>query len=58
MEKLLEINDLSVNYITDESVIHALNHFSLSVHKGETLGLVRNRAGKHHVPEHPRCCGS
>ena len=31
MEKLLEIKNLSVIYNTDESVVHALNDFSLDV---------------------------
>jgi peptide/nickel transport system ATP-binding protein len=47
MEKILEIKDLYVNYNTDESVVHALNGFSLDVYKGETLGLVgETGAGK------------
>ena len=47
MEKLLEVKDLYVNYNTDESVVHALNGFSLDVYKGETLGLVgETGAGK------------
>lgn len=47
MENLLEIKDLYVNYETDESVVHALNGFTLNVKKGETLGLVgETGAGK------------
>ena len=47
MEKLLEIKDLFVRYNTDESVVHALNGFSLDVYKGETLGVVgETGAGK------------
>lgn len=47
MEKLLEVKDLYVNYHTDESVVHALNGFSLEINKGETLGLVgETGAGK------------
>ena len=46
-EKILEIKDLYVNYKTDESIVHALNGFSLDVYKGETLGLVgETGAGK------------
>lgn len=47
MENLLEIEDLYVNYITDESVVHALNGFTLNVKNGESLGLVgETGAGK------------
>ena len=47
MEKILEIKDLYVNYKTDESIVHALNGFSLDVYEGETLGLVgETGAGK------------
>lgn len=47
MENLLEIKDLYVNYLTDESVVHALNGFSLNVKKGESLGIVgETGAGK------------
>ncbi|MEY8355994.1 ABC transporter ATP-binding protein [Lachnospiraceae bacterium 54-53] len=47
MDKLLEIKDLYVHYNTDESVVHALNGFSLDVVKGEALGLVgETGAGK------------
>lgn len=47
MSKLLEIKDLYVQYNTDESVVHALNGFSLSMNKGDSLGLVgETGAGK------------
>ncbi len=47
MENLLEIKDLNVIYKTDEAIVHALNGFTLSVKKGETLGLVgETGAGK------------
>lgn len=47
MDKLLEIKDLYVQYNTDESVVHALNGFSLTLDHGETLGLVgETGAGK------------
>lgn len=47
MDKLLEIQDLCVQYNTDDAVVHALNGFSLSVSKGEKLGVVgETGAGK------------
>ena len=46
-DKLLEIKDLSVEYTTDEDVVKAVNHVSLSLDKGETFGLVgETGAGK------------
>jgi len=46
-EKILEIKDLSVEYTTDEEVVKAVNHVSLSLNKGETIGLVgETGAGK------------
>lgn len=44
---LLEIEDLTVLYHTEESEVHALSHVSLTLRKGETLGLVgETGAGK------------
>ena len=46
-EKLLEIKDLSVEYTTDEDIVKAVNHVSLTLNKGETIGLVgETGAGK------------
>lgn len=46
-ENLLEIQDLSVEYRTDEAVVKALNHVSLSLKRKQTLGLVgETGAGK------------
>jgi peptide/nickel transport system ATP-binding protein len=39
-EKLLEINNLSVRYETDDAVNYAVNGLSLTLNKKETLGLV------------------
>ncbi|MBC8536425.1 ABC transporter ATP-binding protein [Clostridiales bacterium BX7] len=46
-EELLKIDDLSVYYISRESTSKAVNHVSLTINKGETLGLVgETGAGK------------
>ena len=46
-DKLLEIKDLAVHYITSESVVKAVNNISLTINKGESLGLVgETGAGK------------
>ena len=46
-EKLLEIKDLNVEYSTDDATYYAVNDLSLSLDKGETLGLVgETGAGK------------
>ena len=45
--KLLEIKNLTIHYVTDDGVVRAVNDLSLSVEKGETLGLVgETGAGK------------
>ena len=47
LDTLLEIKDLSVEYIADRSIVKAVNGLSLSLQKGETLGLVgETGAGK------------
>jgi len=44
---LLSIEDLRTYYITDESVIHAVNGINLDLRKGESMGLVgESGAGK------------
>ena len=54
-EKLLEIKDLSVEYTTDEDIVKAVNHVSLTLNKGETIGLVgETGAGKTTLP-FPSC---
>ena len=46
-ENILEINDLRIEYHTDEEIIHAVNGVNLVVKKGETIGLVgETGAGK------------
>lgn len=47
MGKILDVNDLHVQYQTDDAIVYALNGFSLSVEEGETVGLVgETGAGK------------
>ncbi len=47
IENLLEIRDLTVEYHTDDAVVKAVNDISLSIKKGETIGLVgETGAGK------------
>jgi len=46
-EKLLEIKDLSVRYVVGKEVSEAVNGITISINKGETLGLVgETGAGK------------
>ncbi len=46
-KKLLEINNLTVHYATDEGRVRAVNGINLQLEKGETLGLVgETGAGK------------
>ena len=46
-ERLLEINNLEVRYHTDDETVYAVNDISLTLDRGETLGLVgETGAGK------------
>ena len=38
--KLLEVNDLSVQFHTPEGIVYAVNNAAFRVHEGETLALV------------------
>ncbi|MBE5775618.1 MAG: ABC transporter ATP-binding protein, partial [Clostridiales bacterium] len=45
--KLLEVKDLVIRYITEDSVIEAVNGVSFDIEEGETMGLVgETGAGK------------
>ena len=46
-DSILQINDLVVKYYTDDTIIHAVNGISLTIKRGETIGLVgETGAGK------------
>ena len=46
-DSLLDIKDLTIHYITDDGTIRAVNNLSLSLKRGETIGLVgETGAGK------------
>lgn len=46
-DKLLEIKNLQVQYMTEEKIVHAVNSLDLSINSGESLGLVgETGAGK------------
>lgn len=44
---LLEVKDLSLNYVTDDGTVYAVSDLSFDLHKGTTLCLVgETGAGK------------
>ena len=46
-DTLLEIKDLTIHYLTDDGVVHAVNGLNFKMAKGETIGLVgETGAGK------------
>lgn len=46
-DKLLDVRDLVIEYVTDNGTVHAVNHVDLQIGRGETLGLVgETGAGK------------
>ena len=38
--KVLEIRDLTVDFVTEDGLVHAVDHVSYDVYAGETLGVV------------------
>jgi peptide/nickel transport system ATP-binding protein len=47
MEKILTVQDLTIDYLTMDGAIHAVNHLHFDLIKGKTLGLVgETGAGK------------
>ena len=47
MEKLLDIQNLTIRFDTDNGCVHAVNDLTLTLHEGETLGIVgETGAGK------------
>ena len=46
-DKLLDIKDLTIHYVTDDGTVHAVNDLNLSINRGENVGLVgETGAGK------------
>lgn len=46
-DKLLDVHDLVIEYVTDDGTVHAVNRVDLQIGRGETLGLVgETGAGK------------
>ena len=43
---LLSLKDVSVTYHSGGKDVHAINHVSLDVEKGESLGIVGEYVGK------------
>ncbi len=37
--KLLDVRNVCVDYLTDKKLVRAVDHVSLDIKKGETLGL-------------------
>lgn len=46
-ETLLDVQNLTIHYITDDGIVKAVNNIDFSLHKGETLGIAgETGAGK------------
>ena len=46
-DKILEIKDCEIQYITEIGIVHAVNHIDFSIERGASMGLVgETGAGK------------
>lgn len=46
-DKILEVSDLQIRYVTDEETVRAVNGVSFTLERGESIGLVgETGAGK------------
>ena len=43
-ETLLEVEDLSVEFRTEDGIVHAVDGVSFTLERGEVLGIVRDDA--------------
>lgn len=39
-DKILEVSDLQIRYVTDEETVRAVNGVSFTLERGESIGLV------------------
>ncbi len=50
MSKLLEVKKLTVQYTTDDAVIHAVNGISFDIEEGQTLASLGKPARERPLP--------
>lgn len=39
-QKLLEVKDLTIQYVTEDGIVRAVNHVDFSIDRGASMGLV------------------